>query len=148
MTQGNAWAWTCFSMICTMSFLYVCFILWGFSMSWTIAPALGQLINPVVSIGSGNVFIPSMKQGPDREETVGLGEKGETILYSTSKFTAVCMTSFWSLEVSPLISWWMSEPVSWTWFLLVFFLLFPKRTCREHSFLTKQAEGTVSSIFF
>lgn len=132
-TQGDAWGWTCFSMICTMPLLYVCFILWGFSraVSWIITLVLGQLINPVCPLGLGMCLFPAW--GRDQTGTVGLGEEEETVLYPTSKFTALRVTSFQSLALSPSIFWCMSKPVSWTWVFFSFFVwlvLFPPK--KEH----------------
>lgn len=56
--------------------------------------SLEQLINSMVSIGSGNVFIPSMRQGPDRQGLWGWQRKEDKVLYCTSKFTAMHVASF------------------------------------------------------
>ncbi|KAF4794139.1 hypothetical protein TURU_104835 [Turdus rufiventris] len=45
--------------------------------------SLEQLINPMVSIGSGNVFIPSMRQGLDRQGLWGWERKENKVLYRT-----------------------------------------------------------------
>lgn len=56
-------------------------LLWERAVSPAVTPVLGELINPVVSTGSGNVFIASGRQRPDRWGLRGWERGWETALY-------------------------------------------------------------------
>lgn len=114
VTRENTQVRTCFSMTHTVPSLVGPFcalaLLWERAVSPAVTPVLGELINPMVSTGSGKVFIASVRQRPDRWGLRGWERGWEMVLYPTSKFRVRCVASLCSLVVSPSIFWGMSRP--------------------------------------